>query len=298
MDLLRHLRFFVAVAEEGHFGHAADRLGMTQPPLSQGVQRLEARLGVTLLTRGSRGVRLTTAGADLLPRARVLLDGADEFAEAARRQRESRGAVRIGVVAALGDRQVAGLVAALRAPDPQSRTVIVSTAATVDLVDAVAGGRLDCAVVHHPALLGDLGTSPVVKIPRRVLVPADHPAAARPGIRALRGLACATAPRAHGTAAFDLLVDTLRERGLDPEFLPAPGDRDALGAVAAGRAFALTTDPDLRAPGVTAVPAGDEFALRVRVVWPEPSPQPEVCRALETALEKSALEQSALGESS
>ncbi|TDD05462.1 LysR family transcriptional regulator [Saccharopolyspora terrae] len=286
MDLLRHLRFFVAVAEEGHFGHAADRLGMTQPPLSQGVQRLENRLGVTLLTRGSRGVRLTTAGADLLPRARTLLAGADEFAEAARRQRENRGAVRIGVIAALGDRQVAGLVAALRdaAPEPSARTVIVSTAPTIDLVDAVAGGRLDCAVVHHPALLGDLQTSSVVKIPRRLLVPADHPAATKSSTRALRGLVCATAPRAHGTAAFDLLVDTLRERGLDPEFLPAPGDRDALSAVAAGRAFALSTDPEVRAPGVAVVAAGDELALRVRVVWPDPAPQPDVCEALEAAL--------------
>ncbi|MEV4733400.1 LysR family transcriptional regulator [Saccharopolyspora sp. NPDC049426] len=290
MDLLRHLRFFVAVAEEGHFGHAADRLGMTQPPLSQGVQRLENRLGVTLLTRGSRGVRLTTAGADLLPRARTLLAGADEFAEAARRQRENRGAVRIGVIAALGDRQVAGLAAALRgaAPEPSARTVIVSTAPTIDLVDAVAGGRLDCAVVHHPALLGDLRTSSVVKIPRRLLVPADHPAAEKPSIRALRGLLCATAPRAHGTAAFDLLVDTLRERGLDPEFLPAPGDRDALSAVAAGRAFALSTDPEVRAPGVAVVAAGDELALRVRVVWPDPAPQPDVCEALEVALRELA----------
>ncbi|GAB3687172.1 LysR family transcriptional regulator [Saccharopolyspora tripterygii] len=286
MDLLRHLRFFVAVAEEGHFGHAADRLGMTQPPLSQGVQRLEGHLGVTLLIRGSRGVRLTTAGADLLPRARTLLEGAGDFTEAARRQRERRGAVRIGVIAALGDHLVAGLVAALRAaaPDPAARTVIVTTAPTVDLVDAVAGGRLDCAVVHHPALLGDLRTSQVVKIPRRLLVPADHPSAAKPTLRALRGLDCATAPRADGTAAFDLLVDTLRERGLDPGFLPAPGDREALSAVAAGRAFALSADPGVRAPGVVSAPAGDALALRVRVIWPDPAPQPDVCEALESAL--------------
>jgi DNA-binding transcriptional LysR family regulator len=276
VDLLRHLRFFVAVAEEGHFGHAADRLGMTQPPLSQGVQRLESRLGVTLLTRGSRGVRLTTAGAELLPRARALLDGADQFEEEARRQRENRGAVRIGVIAALSDWQVATVTAAVRAaaPDPASRTVITTTAATVDLVDAVTAGRLDCAVVHHPALLGGLEAGPVQKIPRFLLVPADHPAARRKqSLRSLSGLACATAPRSHGTAAFDLLVDTLRGKGLDPDFLSAAGDRDALTAVAAGRAFALTTDPSLRMPGVAQVPvAGEEFALRVRLVWQEPAP--------------------------
>ncbi|MFC7343399.1 LysR family transcriptional regulator [Saccharopolyspora griseoalba] len=287
MDLLRHLRFFAAVADEGHFGHAADRLGMSQPPLSQGLRRLEDQLGVTLLTRGSRGVRLTTAGADLLPRARALLDGSEQFLEAARRQRENRGAVRIGVIAALSDSHLAALTAAVRAaaPDPRARTVITSTASTAELVDEVARGGLDCAVVHHPALLGDLRAGQVLKIPRTLLVPEDHPAAGeRTTLRALRGLACATAPRAHGTPAFDLLVDTLRGKGLDPDFLPAPGDRDALGAVAAGRAFALTTDPQLRSPGVRTSPAGEELALRVRVIWAEPGPPPDVRSAIENAL--------------
>ncbi|KAA5825875.1 LysR family transcriptional regulator [Saccharopolyspora hirsuta] len=286
MDLLRHLRFFVAVAEEGHFGHAADRLGMTQPPVSQGVQRLETRLGITLLTRGSRGVQLTTAGAELLPRARALLDGAEQFEEEARRQRENRGAVRIGVIPALSDRQVAACTAAVRAaaPDPAARTVITTTAPTTDLVEAVAAGRLDCAAVHHPALIGALTPGPVLKIPRWLLIPAEHPAAdRRPSLRALRGLACATAPRSHGTAAFDLLVDTLRAKGLDPDFLPAPGDRDAITAVAAGRAFALTTDPELDGPGAVRAPAGDDLALRVRLVWQE-SAADDVVGAFEASL--------------
>ncbi|MER7014742.1 LysR family transcriptional regulator [Saccharopolyspora sp. NPDC000359] len=285
MDLLRHLRLFVAVAEEGHFGHAADRLGMTQPPVSQGVQRLETKLGVTLLTRGSRGVRLTTAGAELLPRARALLDGAEQFEEEARRQRENRGAVRIGVIPALSDRQVAASTAAVRAaaPDPAARTVITTTASTTDLVESVAAGRLDCAAVHHPALIGALTSGPVLKIPRWLLVPAEHAADRKPSLRALRGLACATAPRNHGTAAFDLLVDTLRAKGLDPDFVPAPGDRDAITAVAAGRAFALTTDPDLDGPGVVRAPAGDDLALRVRLVWQE-SAADDVVAAFEASL--------------
>ncbi|SEG97922.1 DNA-binding transcriptional regulator, LysR family [Saccharopolyspora kobensis] len=281
MDLLRHLRFFVAVAEEGHFGHAADRLGMTQPPVSQGVQRLEARLGVTLLTRGSRGVQLTTAGAELLPRARALLDGAEQFEEEARRQRENRGAVRIGVIPALTDRHVAACTAAVRAaaPDPAARTVITTTAPTTDLVEAVAAGRLDCAAVHHPALIGALTPGPVLKIRRWLLIPSDR----KPSIRGLRGLACATAPRNHGTAAFDLLVDTLRAKGLDPDFLPAPGDREAITAVAAGRAFALTTDPELDGPGVVRAPAGDDLALRVRLVWQESAAE-DVRTAFEASL--------------
>ncbi|GAA2776172.1 LysR family transcriptional regulator [Saccharopolyspora taberi] len=285
MDLLRHLRFFVAVAEEGHFGSAADRLGMTQPPLSQGVQRLEARLGVTLLTRGSRGAQLTTAGSALLPRARDLLADAESFEAEALRLRESRGALRIGVVPALSDWHVAAVTTEVRGAAPS--TVITTTAPTADLVDAVTSGRLDCAVVHHPALIGTLDCGAVIRVPRWLLVPAGHPAADGGSLRALKGLACATAPRRHGTAAFDLLLDTLRAKGLDPVFLPAADDRAAVTAVAAGRAFALTTDPSLRVPGVVRGPAaGDDLALRVRLVRSEAGPPDAVVAAVETALRR------------
>ncbi|WP_246868354.1 hypothetical protein [Saccharopolyspora sp. ASAGF58] len=104
-----------------------------------------------------------------------------------------RGAVRIGGVAALSDRQVAALTAAVRAvtPDPAARTVITTTAATVDLVDAVTAGLLDCAVVHPPALIGALQSGPIRKIPRSLLCPpitrrrgaAVAARAGRPGLR-------------------------------------------------------------------------------------------------------------------
>ena len=68
-------------------------------------------------------------------------------------------------------------------------------------------------------------------------------------------------------------MDSLRAKGLDPEVVPAPTDRDTVAAVAAGGAFGLTADPRLAAPGVTRVELGrDEFALRLRLVWREPAP--------------------------
>lgn len=85
MDLVRHLECFVAVAEESHFGRAATRLGMAQPPLSQRIQRLEKELGVRLFERTSRQVAITEAGTLLLAEARELLARAESLRTAARR---------------------------------------------------------------------------------------------------------------------------------------------------------------------------------------------------------------------
>src|SRR5690348_2245157 len=82
---LRQLRYFVAVAEEMHFGRAAVRLHMTQPPLSQTIQTLETALGTLLFERTKRRIELTPAGAALLPEARRLLDQADILPDLARR---------------------------------------------------------------------------------------------------------------------------------------------------------------------------------------------------------------------
>ncbi|GAY07599.1 LysR family transcriptional regulator [Pseudonocardia sp. N23] len=274
MDLLRHLAFFVTVAEERHFGNAARRLTIAQPPLSQGVRRLETRLGVRLFDRGPGGVSLTGAGRDLLPRARALLDDADALAAAARRQAEAAQLLRIGVVAGLGPRVAARL--ATRAGRAAARRVALTSGSTVTLVDAVSVGTLDVAVVAHPVVLESARAGPVVALPTAVLLPAAHPAAAGDGpvaLRALRDLDLATAPRSHAPAAHDLLLDTLETRGRPVRAAEADDPAAALTLVATGTAFALTPDPDLGADGVVRrAPAGAPLAFRVRVVHHDGAP--------------------------
>jgi DNA-binding transcriptional LysR family regulator len=266
----------VAVAEEGHFGHAADRLGMTQPPLSQGIRRLEDRLGVILLTRTARGVGLTSAGAELLPRATSLLADAERFTDDAQRHRDARTELRIGVVPQLSAWHVAAVVDGVRRAGARA---VATVASTVELVAAVVAGQLDCAVVHHPALVHPLECGGVVKLPADFVVPADR---AVQRFAHLRDLALATAPRSHNTAACDLLVDSLRAKGIDPPLVAAPTDRDVVAAVASGAAFGIIADPDLRAPGVERVGlGGDEFFLRVRLVW---RTEPGLRAAIEDAL--------------
>lgn len=264
VDLLRHLNLFVTVAEEGHFGRAASRLGMTQPPLSQGVKRLETELGVVLLTRNARAVRLTRAGADLLPAARALLDDAAALRTRAADHSRPQPALRLGVVPQVGSALAAGLAAAA---GPRSTLV---TAPTTHLVDALDAGQLDVAVVRHPAVLGSLPAGPVVALPTVALVPSTA-APGRPTLRALAGLPLAVPPRTHAPAAHDLLLDTLVERGWDPEVLTAADDRAALALVASGQAVAFTADPALSAPGVRRVDVGG-LPLWVRAVWRDPAP--------------------------
>lgn len=255
------------MADEGHFGKAATALEMTQPPLSQGLQRLERHLGVELISRTRQGAVLTPAGVRLLPRARLLVDDAERLIAESHRIAQARGAVHWGVSGVLPDRIVTACVTALR--ETVGAAVSTTVGATVDLVTDVRAGLCDLAVVEHPALIDGLDAGPVVKVPRWLVVPSDHrsTAAERPTFPMLAGLTFAHPPRAANPPAFDTVVDLLRERGVDTSTVTAPDDRTMLAAVASGMSFGLTATPPTPTPGVTWLRmAPQAVALRVRVI--------------------------------
>lgn len=271
MDLLRHIQYFVTIAEENQFGHAARRLGISQPPLSRGLQRLESELGLRLFERGPRGVSLTDAGTALLPHARRLLRTESALREAAETYAPARTGVRVGVVPQLPARQAANLAGECAALTGESG-VSLFTAPTSALVEAVGAGRLDVAVVVHPAVLGELTAARVALFPTTLLVPERLARRAGPGLRQLVTVPLAVPPRDHNPAAHDLVVDTLAEHGVNTGVVTVADERAALGLVATEQACALTADPELRADGVVRHPLpADLLPLRLRVIT---APQP------------------------
>ncbi|MBY5355048.1 LysR family transcriptional regulator [Rhizobium leguminosarum] len=152
---LRHLRHFLAVAEELHMGRAADRLGMAQPPLSQSIARLEKELGVRLFDRANRRLALTRGGVAFLDEARSSVRHADAASALAKSaEHGTAGEIRIGFVSAALYEHLPRCLSRLRQmhPDVQPRLLEVSTN---EQLDALAEGAIDIGFAHPPLGTGD-----------------------------------------------------------------------------------------------------------------------------------------------
>ncbi|MDA0564678.1 LysR family transcriptional regulator [Streptomonospora sp. S1-112] len=175
------LRGFVAIAEELHFGRAAERLAMTQPPLSRQIQKLEREVGVRLLERDSRRVVLTAAGEAFLTEARRLLALAESAPDLARRiSAGSRGTLRIGFTAASSYGVLGRLLNTLERELPEI-DVDLFEMVTREQVDALLGGELDVGLARPPFDTDVFGSRVLHREGLLLAVPAAHPLARRDG---------------------------------------------------------------------------------------------------------------------
>src|SRR5215470_17091581 len=147
---LRQLRYFVAVAEEKHFGRAAVRLSMTQPPLSQAIRALEDTLGVELFARTKRSVELTPVGADLLPEVRRLLAGAEGLKPLAQSlARGEAGVLSLAFVSTADYGLLPPLLREFGTRHPRVRLELLEATSDVQ-IDELVAGRIDAGLVIGP----------------------------------------------------------------------------------------------------------------------------------------------------
>jgi DNA-binding transcriptional LysR family regulator len=269
MDLLRHLRYFVAVAEELHFGRAAERLHMAQPPLSQRIRGLERELGVELLRRSTRRVELTPAGRLLLGEARDLLARADGLQAVMDRVRAGElGELRAAAPPVVGGAAVASLLTAFRQCCPGVQLEL-REASTPSVLRALGEGALDVGLVAQPARLGSLAGGTTFATPLGVLLAADGAPDGPVDLGALRDRDLVLFPRETAPDHYDELLATCSAYGFVPRSVHhARATPFAAGVVLAGQAVAFATGDEPLPPGVVwRRLAGDPLRSRVRAAW-------------------------------
>jgi DNA-binding transcriptional LysR family regulator len=267
---LRALRYFVTVAEELHFGRAAERLHIAQPAVSQQIAKLERELGVRLFDRSPRRVRLTAAGTRVLDAARVALTAAEHVRLAVR---PPAGTLRLGAAAGLTARLERG-IDALRAAGSPFDVTLVDLPLTARL-DALRRGELDLILVRGEPAERGIEAIPTWTEPLLAIVSIRHPLAARTSVRLdeLAGTALRIPSRRHdrylhdavtgAIAAAGIPVEPGRPAGKAPEALIEIGSdpnswtllpADRIAEISATRVAAMPLEPPLTITGCVLVP--------------------------------------------
>ncbi|MFU8778510.1 MAG: LysR substrate-binding domain-containing protein, partial [Roseovarius sp.] len=180
---LRQLRYFIALTETGHYRKAAERVGVSQPSLSQQILGLETALGMTLVERGHRGAILTPGGREVLAHARKIMEQAEVLGSLAQSTREGMaGTIRLGASPTLGPYFLPYVVRRLRRNYPGLKLIIRDAAPTV-LQEELLEGRHDLILTQLPLHSGDIAVERLFREPLKLAVAQDHPLAGKAAAR-------------------------------------------------------------------------------------------------------------------
>jgi DNA-binding transcriptional LysR family regulator len=259
----RELRYFIAVAEDLHFGRAAQRLGIAQPPLSRAIAQLERRLGVVLLERTSRAVTLTEAGAVLLREGRAAVDAVDAAERRTRRAAATGGPGLVLVTKAGASTELLAKLLDAYAAEPGSVPVDVQLCGIGEQEGLLRDGRADVALLHLPydSVVGF--DTEVLRAEGQVAVlPAGHPLTTRSALTVDEMAAIPDLP----------LPRWPRRDGSYPDG-PGPEVRDnaqLLQLVALGRAAVVLPEScrDGLPRGLVTVPVPDAPTVTTLIAWP------------------------------
>ncbi len=270
---LRHLRYFLAVAEELHFGRAAERVHIAQPPLSRQIQQLEEEIGVKLFHRTRRSVRLTHAGNAFLEEVRKILDLSEKAISLA--QRAEQGEIGRLVVSFVGSATYSFVPSALRSfrelfPDVE----LVLREFSTDLqLEALHEGSVQVGFLRQPINDDTLFIETILREPLRLAVPADHPLASTPRVELdmLAKEPFVMYSRQQGTAFYGEIMSLCHRAGFSPkvvqEALQMP---TVLGLVSVGIGVAIVPGSvqNLQMPGVVyRILTGVDQTTELAMAW-------------------------------
>ncbi|GEM49876.1 LysR substrate-binding domain-containing protein [Deinococcus cellulosilyticus] len=271
---LRHLRYFVAVAEEKHFGRAAERLFITQPPLSQQIRHLEEELGVKLLKRTTQKVELTEAGKVFLEEARTTLEHADRAISAARRVGRSEASrLELAFIASVASSILTPLLVAFKNAHPEVN-VNLAFMRTSDQIPALQEGQIDAGFVRLPFSGQGLVLEEVARDRFVALLPPDHALAGQEKINLL-DLKDAPFITTEPQASPDfqtVLLEMCAKAGFRPSIVQEAGNLQAVVTlVAAGMGVSLvpegvaeTAPPETHTREIDMEPTWSSMAIAYR----------------------------------
>ena len=272
---LRHLRYFTAVAEELHFGRAAERLHMAQPPLSQHILNLERELGVKLFARTKRKVELTDAGRVFLADVRLILSRTEQAIHNAQRaSRGEFGRLIVGFVLSATCSLIPAILRVFRERYPAVELVLEEITTEQGLT-ALTEGQMQLCFIRLPVpdLDASLLLESVLKEKIVLALPAGHSLTARAKVplRLLANEPFIIFPRGQGKGFYDHLVSLCRQAGFSPKVAQEAGQMQTiLSLVAAGLGVALipASVQSLRSEGVVYKPLGEQVpGTGIAMIW-------------------------------